>query len=140
VVKGVPKKKRRVYKFWEEGGRPPCLVVEVTSDSTHDEDVYKKKALYERLGVEEYFLYDPLGDYLDPRIQGFRLTNGRYQKIRPEPDGSLLSQMAGVLLRMEGDQIRLIKTDSGEPLLRYEEATDEIARLRAELARARKTD
>jgi Uma2 family endonuclease len=140
VVKGVPKKKRRVYKFWEEGGRGPCLVVEVTSDSTHDEDVYKKKPLYERLGVEEYFLYDPLGDYLDPRIQGFRLSQGRYQKIRPEPDGSLLSRTAGVTLRMEGDQIRLVQTDSGEPLLRYAEATDEVARLRAELERARKTD
>lgn len=157
VVRGVPKKKRRVYKFWEEGGRGPCLVIEVTSDSTRDEDVSGKKALYERLGVEEYFLYDPLEDYLDPRIQGFRLSQGRYQKIRPEPDGSLLSRTIGVTFRVEGDRIRLVETDSDEPLLRYEEyasrahraqqaearASDlerENALLRAELERLRKSD
>src|SRR3954465_2927962 len=86
VVKGVDKKIRRVYKLWEEGSRAPCLVIEVTSESTRDEDTSHKKALYERLGVEEYFLYDPLEAYLDPRIQGFRLSQGRYQEIRPEPD------------------------------------------------------
>lgn len=146
VVKGVPKKNRRVYKFWEEEGRGPCMVIEVTSDSTRDEDVSGKKALYERLGVEEYFLYDPLGDYLDPLIQGFRLSQGRYQEIRSEPDGSLLSQTTGLTLRMEGDQIRLVETDSGEPLPRYAELAeqhrlfeeqhrfleDKIARLQAE--------
>lgn len=140
VVKGVPKKRRRVYKFWEEGGRGPCFVIEVTSDSTENEDRVKKKALYERLGVEEYVLYDPLGEYLDPRIQGYRLVRGRYQPIRLERDGSLVSRSTGVTLRMEGDEIRTVETDSGRPFLRYEELEDENARLRAELERLRKTD
>jgi Uma2 family endonuclease len=154
VVKGVAKRKRRVYKAWEEGGRVPCLIVEVTSDSTRNEDVARKKAAYERLGVEEYLLYDPLGDYLDPRLQGFRLAAGRYEKIQPAADGSLLSRTAGVTFRREGDRIRLVATASGEPFLRYEESVaqnrrhaearrgleDEVARLRAELERARKTD
>ena len=147
IVKGVSKRRRRVYKFWEEKGRGPCLVVEVTSDSTRDEDLVRKKSLYERLGVEEYVLYDPLGDYLDPRIQGFRLVGGRYEKISPMADGSLTSETAGVTFRMEGPQIRLIETASGRPLPRYEEARarslaleEENARLRAELERARKTD
>jgi hypothetical protein len=29
-----------------------------------------------RLGVAEYVLFDPLGDCLDPRLQGFRLEDG----------------------------------------------------------------
>src|SRR5512134_2386818 len=58
LVKGVPKRKRRIYKLWEEG-RPPSLVIELTSDSSQDEDLTKKKNCYERLGVEEYFLHDP---------------------------------------------------------------------------------
>lgn len=154
VVKGVPKTVRRVYKFWEEGGRGPCFVVEVTSDSTRNEDLIKKKALYERLGVEEYVLYDPLGEYLTPRIQGYRLVNGRYQPIRLEPDGSLASLSTGVTFRMDGDEIRAVETASGRPFRRYEESEernrdleirnrdleDENARLRAELERLRKTD
>ncbi len=147
VIKGVSKRRRRIYKFWEEQGRGPCLVVEVTSDSTRDEDLGRKKNLYERLGVEEYVLYDPLGDYLDPRIQGFHLISGRYQKIPLQADGSLISRTAGVTFRMEGSQIRLVDTASGQSLPRYEEARarnlaleEENARLRAELERARKTD
>ncbi len=146
VVKGVPTTVRRVYKFWEEGGRGPCFVIEVTSDSTRNDDLVKKKALYERLGVEEYMLYDPLGEYLNPRIQGYRLVNGRYQPIRLEFDGSLASLSTGVSFRMEGDRIRATHTASGKPILRYAESEgrnreleDENARLRAEIERLRKT-
>ena len=73
VAKGVSKEQRRIYKLWEEG-QVPCLVIEVTSESTRNEDFSKKKDLYERLGVEEYILHDPLGEYLRPssRASGWR--------------------------------------------------------------------
>ena len=77
LVKGVAKGQRRTYKLWQEG-RVPSLVIEITSDSTRDEDLSKKKLCYERLGIEEYFLHDPYGDYLDPRLQGYRLGKNRY--------------------------------------------------------------
>lgn len=139
VVKGVAKRDRKVYKLWEEH-RSPCFVVEVTSDTTRDEDLSDKRTVYELLGVEEYFLFDPLGDYLDPRLQGHRLVNGRYRPAPLEADGSLVSRTTGVTLQVEGTHLRLTESASGESLLRYEEATDEIARLRAELERLRKTD
>jgi Uma2 family endonuclease len=146
VVKGVAKGDRKVFKLWEEG-HPPCLVVEVTSDSTKDEDLAKKKPIYERLGVEEYFLFDPLGDYLDPRLQGFRLIRGRYASARPEADGSLISRTAAVTFRLEGSRVRLVETASGRLLPRYEESEnrnraleEENARLREALERARKSD
>ena len=153
VIKGVAKKDRKIYKLWDEH-RSPCLVVEVTSDTTRDEDLSDKRIVYEQLGVEEYFLFDPLGDYLDPRLQGHRLVNGRYRPAPLEADGSLVSRTAGVTLQIEGEHLRLTETSSGKPLLRYEEhaarvlqaearAADlerEIARLRAELERLRKTD
>jgi len=53
--------KRRTYKLWEEG-EVPSLVIEVTSNSTRREDTRDKKDLYERLGVKELILYDPLGE------------------------------------------------------------------------------
>jgi Uma2 family endonuclease len=116
----VPKDDRPIYKLWEEG-RPPCLIVEVTSGSTRNEDLNRKKSLYERLGVEEYFLFDPYGDYLSPRLQGHRLEGGRYTRILPETDGSLLSRVSGLLFRQEGQNVRLIDARTGERLLRIEE-------------------
>src|SRR5438874_1585552 len=65
VVKGVPKHDRPNYLVWEEG-KGPDLVIELTSSSTRREDVKKKFDLYQNtLKVKEYFLFDPLGDYLD---------------------------------------------------------------------------
>ena len=141
LVRGVPKTpRRRVYKLWEEG-EAPSLVIEVTSDSTADEDTHKKKAIYERLGVEEYFLFDPLGDYLKPSLQGYRLTGGRYQRIPAEPDGSLRSLVTGLILRPEADsRLRLVDAETGEPLLTDAELDDRLRATEAELARLRRGD
>src|SRR3954453_21772752 len=38
VIPGIPPGQRRIYKLWEEE-KVPCLVVEVTSDSTIQEDL-----------------------------------------------------------------------------------------------------
>ena len=132
VAKGVGKGPRRVYKLWEEG-TAPSLVIEVTSDSTRDEDLTRKKACYERIGVEEYILFDPLGDSLEPRLQGFGLGNGRYQPLPLESDGGLLSRTTGLRLRPEGHRLRLVDPATGEPLLSDEEVRDELSRLRREM-------
>jgi Uma2 family endonuclease len=129
LVKGVPKGQRRTYKLWLEG-RVPSLVIEITSDSTRHEDLSKKKLCYESLGIEEYFLHDPYQDYLKPALQGFRLIDGRYQRIEPEIGGSLRSRSTDLLLRVEGLRLRLVDATSGEPLLWDEEIEDELERLR----------
>jgi len=115
LVKGVNKHVRRTYKIWEEG-RAPSLVIEVTSKSTQTEDVQAKKGVYERLGVDEYFLFDPLGEYLRPRLQGYRLADGQYQALAPSVDGSLPSRETGLDLVPEGKRLRLRDAVSGEPL------------------------
>lgn len=126
LIRGVGKRtdnRRRTYKLWEEGGRVPALVIELTSESTQDEDVEKKK-LYERLGVEEYFLFDPLGEYLRPRLQGFRLEGGRYQPLPQRVDGSLDSRTTGLILKPEGPRLRLRDQETGENLLWAEEEAE----------------
>jgi Uma2 family endonuclease len=137
VVQGVPKlPMRRIYKLWEEG-EAPCLAVEVRSDSTQGNDFNSKKALYESLGIEEYFLYDPLA-LRKPKIQGFRLADdGRYQPVAPEPDGSLVSRTTGVTLRLEGQRIRMLETATGQPLLRTTEKSAALAEARQAAARER---
>jgi hypothetical protein len=107
-------------------------VLETTSESTHAKDK-EKKGIYEKLGVEEYFQFDPFGEYLSPRFQGFRLAAGRYRSIRPNPDGSLVSQATGVVFRPDGPQLRLTDALTGVPLLRKEEEAE--ARRLAEKAR-----
>ena len=157
VTLGVPRGERRIYKLWQEG-RPPSIVVEITSDSTRNEDVVKKKALYERLGVEEYVLHDPLGDYLNPPLQAFRLVMGRYQAVPLESGDSFQSRTLGITFRMEGRGVRLLDTATGELILSHDEvreasramqeklsaetqarraAEEELAQLRAEIARLR---
>jgi Uma2 family endonuclease len=131
VTKGIGKGRRDTYLLWVEG-RPPCFVIEVTSKSTRNEDLEKKKSLYERLGVDEYFLFDPREEYLHPRLQGHRLAQGRYQPIPSEPDGSLLSRTTGLLLKPEGENLRLIDAATGERLRWTQEETE--AREKAERA------
>jgi hypothetical protein len=122
LVKGVGKHVRRTYKLWEEG-RVPSLVVEVTSKDTRDEDL-EKKAVYERLGVEEYILFDPLGEYLRPQLQGYRLVAGRYEAMTLEADGALLSGTTNLRLAPEGQKLRLRDAVTGEPLLWNQELAE----------------
>jgi Uma2 family endonuclease len=149
-VPGVPRGLRETFLLWKEG-RPPAFVLEVTSRTTRREDLGKKKSLYEQLGVEEYFLHDPLGDYLKPHLQGYRLVKGRYEPVVLAPDGSLFSETTGLTFREEGNELRVIDPKTGQlmPTIleaedradkaeqRFQEAQREIERLQAELAKLR---
>ena len=106
VVLGIPNQLRRIYKLWEEGV-VPAVVFELTSRSTRGEDLRSKYDLYERLGVREYFLFDPLGEYLRPPCRGYRLQQGRYRPLAPAEDGSLWSAVLGLALHGRGEQLRL---------------------------------
>lgn len=107
VVKDVPNHPRRVYKVWEEG-QVPTVIFEVTSRSTRMDDLGIKRGLYAMLGVQEYFLYDPLGEYLAPPLQGFGLGDGEYTRIEPNPHGHLESKELGVELGIINQELRVI--------------------------------
>ena len=80
VVVGAPKHKRMSYKLWEEP-KAPDFVLEITSRSTRKEDQGRNREVYASLGVGEYWLFDPTGDYLAPRLQGFSLHAGEYRPL-----------------------------------------------------------
>lgn len=106
VVRGVEDRLRENYLIWEEA-RGPEIVIELTGSSTRKEDTDKKLRLYrDVLKVREYFLFDPNGDYLVPRLQGNRLRGGAYQTIRPV-EGRLPSQVLGLHLEGVGNLLRL---------------------------------
>ncbi len=77
VALGVTLQKDESYKIWDVG-KPPDLVMEIASPSTRRADQETKYALYERLGITEYWQYDPHGGLLEPRLQGWRLRADRY--------------------------------------------------------------
>ena len=135
LAKGVAKWDRPNYLLWEE--TPPALIVEVTSRKTRREDLGKKKDVYERIGVEEYVLFDPYGDWLRPRLQGFRLEGGRFQPIEPAEGGSIASRATGLLLRPEGERLRLSDPATGKPLLWTDELEGALAAERAARAKER---
>src|SRR5215469_6907628 len=57
---------------------PPALVAEVRSPSTALIDLNRKKAAYERFGVESYWVVVP--DLDKPEVIVFELHDGRYQE------------------------------------------------------------
>jgi Uma2 family endonuclease len=133
VVKGVPKRDRRTYKIWEEG-EAPDVVFELTSRGTRKEDLGPKKGIYEMLGVEEYFIFDPFADYLEPRLVGFRLAEWGYRRIEDEPP--LTSHVLGLELHVRGEALRLVDPASGEKLLTPLEAQEALRRAKEAHRRA----
>ncbi len=132
VVKGIAKYDRRIYKLWEEGVAP-CVIFEITSRSSRLEDLGTKRGLYEMLGVREYFLFDPLDEYLSPRLQGFRLVEGYYQPLKLSSEGMLHSQELGLTLRPEGSLLRLVDPVTSQAIPTLDEA---VNRAQAEMERA----
>jgi Uma2 family endonuclease len=152
VVRGVPKlPERRRYLVWEER-KGPDLAIEMTSPSTREEDLEDKFFLYQdTLRIQEYFLFDPYTEYLQPPLQGYRLHRGGYVRIRPV-QGRLPSKVLGLHLEQDDGQLRLYNPATGQWLPTPQEerearrraeaaqkrAEAEVERLRRELERLRK--
>ena len=152
VVKGLEQRDRRIYKIWLEG-KAPDVVIETTSRKTRRKDLIHKPQLYARLGVKEYFLFDPDQEYLDPPLQGHRLIGQEFVQIEPDVSGALVSEELGLRLYLGNQVVQFERLDNGERLLDADErslrdaaaleqadaarqrAEAEVARLRAELAR-----
>jgi Uma2 family endonuclease len=145
----------------------PWLVIEVVSSrdaKTRRNDYEKKVPIYERAGIPEYLILDPPTRFTQDRLllTGYRLgADGRYRRIDPDGRGVLLSETTGLLFGVAEDSRTLVVTDAetGERLLTAAEiaaqlawesgarkaaeegrkaAEAELARLRAELERAKK--
>jgi Uma2 family endonuclease len=143
VVPGVPREPmRRTWLMWREKV-PPAFVIEVTSRKTRTRDVLRKPAIYAALGVAEYVMYDPGGEYryLHPPLQGVRLADGAYQPMPMDGDGALLSDALDLRLRLVEGRLRFEERATGQELLSPAEAlaAERQARqsLEAEVARLR---
>ena len=121
VTLGVPSEPPRpTWKVWEEG-KLADFVLEVTSKTTRGNDEGPKKRLYRRLGVSEYWQFDPTGDYLNPKLKGQRLgSEGQYAQIALEEFQEGLrgkSAVLGLELRLENDRLRFFNPEASDYLL-----------------------
>jgi Uma2 family endonuclease len=116
VVFNIPKQLYASYKLWE-GVQTPAIIFEITSAGTKESDWNFKKTLYEQLGVTEYWLFDPYGEWIPEQLQGYRLNeDGIYKPIADN-----CSQVLQLRLQAEEYLIGCYRLDNGEKLLTPEE-------------------
>jgi Uma2 family endonuclease len=99
------------YKIWEEG-QVPAVIFEITSPGTKDQDINFKKDLYAQLEVKEYWLFDPKGQWIPEKLQGYRLRGENYELITDN-----LSEPLKLRLAVEDKLIGFYRLDTGEKLL-----------------------
>jgi Uma2 family endonuclease len=108
------------YKLWEEG-QIPSVIFEMTSGGTQDKDQVFKKTLYEQLGVKEYWLFDPKGEWIEEKLRGYRLRGEIYESITDSR-----SEPLQLRLQIEGRLIGFYREDNQEKLLIPDELAEAL--------------
>ena len=123
-------------------GKPPEFVMEIGSESTAKRDLEFKRELYARLGIRNYWLFDPPdGSRYGFILKGLRLENGEYREIPMiEGPGDNIrghSDALGLDLRWEDGVIRFYDPANGEYLRNHDESEAALAAAEAEVRRLR---
>lgn len=115
---------RRFFKTWEEQ-RVPNVAFEFTSASTRRNDEVFKPRTYAEIGVAEYFIFDPHGEYLTPQLQGYRLAGDQYVRVVADARGRLMCEQLGLTLEISERDLLIRDAATEEPLMT---AADAIGR------------
>jgi Uma2 family endonuclease len=132
--------RRRVGYDPIQNGKPPEVVVEIASPSTHRNDSGRKRDIYQMLGVPEYWRFDPTGgEMFGQAVIGEVLRDGQYQPLpllRYDDDvvGST-SPLLNLNFRYRGNELFTIHDP--ETGREYEHPEQANARLREEIRRLR---
>jgi Uma2 family endonuclease len=124
----------------------PELVVEVASESTWDYDVELKRRIYGRVGVQEYIVFDPTGEFLGAPLRAWHTTKQGFVSWRPDQDARLHSEVLDLWFKPEGLLLRVFDRDGtavptfdeqerrlDEQRLRFDEQQMRITELEAKL-------
>jgi Uma2 family endonuclease len=149
VVFGRPRHERRSWLQWEEGGIGPSVVFEIWSYSNTALEWRKKMGFYERYGVREVYLIDPVDNRLRVWIQhqgalreqdhrgvwespllGVRFLVGTKEIILLRPDGKAFMDWEEIEAQRE-EEARRAEREKLNALLQVERAEKYAARLRA---------
>ena len=135
-------KERKSWVAWEEGGRLPDVVIEVTSESTAHIDRGEKMRIYSQIWrTSAYFIFDPDTE----RLEGFRRDDSgrRYVPLQADENGDFEVAALGLKLglrptayrRLERRFVRWLDS-SGHVLPTAQERAD-AERTRADAERTR---
>ena len=124
------------YLIWEIG-KQPDFVMEVASKSTYRNDLGRKRDMYQRLGIQEYWRFDHNdGELYGQPLAGERLVDGIYRpiEITEYPDGSMrgYSEVLDMLFHWDGMEFDVLDPRTGLTLHRATRAE-----ARADAAEAR---
>lgn len=84
----------------------------MTSKGTQQEDQIFKRRLYAQIGVEEYWLFDPKGEWLESPLTGYRLVSDDHVHI-----SNYCSRGLRMRLQVKGTMIAFTSLAMGEQLL-----------------------
>jgi Uma2 family endonuclease len=143
VALDTTRRERRAWVTWEEDGKSPDVIIELTCESTERVDRGEKMTLYSRvLKVGEYFLFDPFSGVLE----GYELSSpgGPYRQKQPDDQGRYACSQLGLLLgkarsqlwSVDADWLRWMRTDGSVLPMPSEEALRLTSIVQAEAERA----
>lgn len=134
VALGIPdpKARRNSFRSWLEGGAIPAVIFEMASQKTWQENLGKKRELYEKVGVKEYFIFDPLREFMESWVVGWRLARKRYREVKADAARRLKSEELEVWLEpdLRGLLLRLRDPETGALILLPEERIEELRKQR----------
>jgi Uma2 family endonuclease len=96
------------YKIWEED-QVPTVIFEMTSPDTREQDLGFKKGLYAQLGVQEYWLFDPKGEWIPEKLNGYQLQGEQYIPITDSQ-----STVLNLALKVEDKLIGFYRNSTGK--------------------------
>ncbi|MEZ4861568.1 MAG: Uma2 family endonuclease [Caldilineaceae bacterium] len=114
----APTEEKKSFQVGSDGPMP-AAVIEVTSESTRDQDFSAKRDIYAAVGIEEYLIIDIWNDRSAPwQLHGYRLgASPYYQPIAPAADGGITLQSLGLRFIPVGrERVDLFDSTTGERL------------------------
>ncbi|HEY7782513.1 MAG TPA: Uma2 family endonuclease [Ktedonobacterales bacterium] len=122
VVFGSPQRPRNTYQVWRDGPFPQ-MVIELASASTRTRDLGPKRAVYEGLGVLEYYIFDPHAEAEETTAPTAAGELHYYQRAsaempwgprrRARGETPVYSGLLGLGLSVRGQDLRFVDETTG---------------------------
>ena len=136
IVRGVGKHPRRTFNLWEE--KIPEIVFEISSRGTWKEDFQKKFLIYQQIGVQEYYIFDPEYDQLkNEPLVAYHLKDDALAEVKVKR-GRVFSPALDLEIVDTGETLRLFNPATKKFLPTMQELESEVEKLKAELAKLKR--
>ena len=110
VAFGRPRQERSTYKQWEEEDIAPQVVFEILSKSNTKKEMKDKLALYEKYGVQEYYLYNPVNNQFYAWLRDEISDRLCIELVMPD----LVSPLLGIRLEIQSDALHIYRPEGIE--------------------------